>query len=240
MREFQRIFSLTVDGIIGKATWYRISYLYTSVKRLSELDSEGISLEEISKQFPEILQLGATGDEVRVVQYYLAVIGTFYETVPVISVTGVFDESTRDAVIAFQKTYGLVPDGIIGRLTWQDIYRAYKGILDSTDSLEGGMPLYPGTVLRLGSQGESVRQLQEFLAYIAETYTDIPRVPVTGVFGSQTQGAVIAFQQQFGLNPNGVVGPITWGLIASVYSDLRVGFNKQPGQYPGYELSEEG
>lgn len=41
VREFQRIFKLTADGIIGKATWYRIAYLYNSVKRLSELDSEG-------------------------------------------------------------------------------------------------------------------------------------------------------------------------------------------------------
>ena len=238
VRAFQRIFNLTVDGIIGKATWYRIAYLYTAVKRLSELDSEGISLEEVSRQYPGVLRPGDTGPEVQFVQYYLAVVGTFYETVPPIQVTGIYDEQTRDAVVAFQKTYGLEPDGIIGRLTWNDLYRAYRGILETTPALEGGVLLYPGTILRIGSQGDSVRVIQEYLSFISDAYPAIPKVPVTGVFGNQTEAAVRAFQTSFGLPVNGVVGPITWGLIGSVYSDLVTGFNKQEGQYPGYELSE--
>lgn len=34
--------------------------------------------------------------------------------------------------------------------------------------------------------------------------------PVDGFFGQQTQGAVIAFQRNSGLTPDGVVGPATW------------------------------
>lgn len=238
VRAFQRIFNLTVDGIIGNATWYRIAYLYTAVKRLSELDSEGISLEEASQQYPGVLRPGDTGPEVQFVQYYLAVVGTFYETVPPIQVTGVYDEQTRDAVVAFQNTFGLEPDGIIGRLTWNDLYRAYRGILETTPAIEGGVLLYPGTILRIGSQGDNVRVIQEYLSFISDAYPAIPRVPVTGVFGNQTEAAVRAFQTAFDLPVNGVVGPITWGMIGSVYSDLVTGFNKQEGQHPGFELSE--
>ena len=61
---------------------------------------------------------------------------------------------------------------------------------------------------------------------------------VTGVFGNQTQAAVIAFQNLFGLEAAGIVGPLTWAAIASLYSDLRVGNDKQPGQFPGTELAE--
>ena len=165
-------------------------------------------------------------------------VGTFYETVPPIQVTGVYDEQTRDAVIAFQNTFGLEPDGIIGRLTWNDLYRAYRGILETTPALEGGVLLYPGTILRIGSQGDNVRVIQEYLSFISDSYPAIPNVPVTGVFGNQTEAAVRAFQTSFDLPVNGVVGPITWGLIASVYSDLVTGFNKQEGQHPGFELSE--
>ena len=125
VREFQRLFNLTVDGIIGKATWYRIGYLYTAVKRLAELDSEGIALEEIPQQYPRLLQEGDTGDEVRVIQYYLAVIGDFYNTVPPISVTGTFDQATREAVVAFQNTYGLTPDGMVGQ---PDLERHVPGL----------------------------------------------------------------------------------------------------------------
>lgn len=187
-REFQRIFKLTADGIIGKATWYRIAYLYTSIKRLSELDSEGISLDEVSQQFPSLLSPGDTGDEVRMIQYYLRVVAAYYDTVPPLTITGVYDDATYQTVIAFQRTFGLTPDGIMGQQTWNELYRAYRGILDSTSIMEGGVVLYPGTVLRIGSQGEYVQILQEYLAYISETYPGKFRaVQVTGVFGNQTQ-----------------------------------------------------
>ncbi|MBO5005809.1 MAG: peptidoglycan-binding protein, partial [Clostridia bacterium] len=34
VRKFQEIFSLTADGIVGKATWYRIQSIYNAVKKL--------------------------------------------------------------------------------------------------------------------------------------------------------------------------------------------------------------
>ena len=238
VREFQRIFKLTADGIIGKATWYRIAYLYNSVKRLSELDSEGISLDEVAQQFPSLLSPGDTGDEVRMIQYYLQVVAAYYDTVPPLTTTGVYDNATYQAVMAFQRTFGLTPDGIMGQQTWNELYKAYRGILDSTAVMEGGVVLYPGTVMRIGSQGEYVQILQEYLAYISEFYPEIPAVQVTGVFGNQTQAAVIAFQNLFGLEAAGIVGPLTWDAIASLYSDLRVGNDKQPGQFPGTELAE--
>lgn len=238
VREFQRIFKLTADGIIGKATWYRIAYLYNSVKRLSELDSEGISLDEVAQQFPSLLSPGDTGDEVRMIQYYLQVVAAYYDTVPPLTTTGVYDDATYQAVMAFQRTFGLTLDGIMGQQTWNELYKAYRGILDSTAVMEGGVVLYPGTVLRIGSQGEYVQILQEYLAYISEFYPEIPAVQVTGVFGNQTQAAVIAFQNLFGLEAAGIVGPLTWDAIASLYSDLRVGNDKQPGQFPGTELAE--
>ena len=71
---FQRVFNLPVTGEVDEATWYKIGYLYTGVKRLSELDSEGLSFDETAQQYPSILQLGDTGNPVRVLQYYLAVI----------------------------------------------------------------------------------------------------------------------------------------------------------------------
>ncbi len=238
-KEFQRIFNLTPDGIIGPATWYKILYLYNGVKKLSELDSEGISQEEISQEFKSPMSLGDTGDNVRSLQYFLAVIGEFYEQVPSIEITGVFDEPTRNAVIAFQNIYGLDPDGLVGIKTWQDIYRAYRGIINTTAALEGGVTLYPGYPLRQGSQGEAVETLQEYLSYLSKTYPEIPDVPVTGVFGAQTQAAVEAFQALFGLTVTGSVGPAVWNDIASAYADLKNGNNKRANQYSGTSFGEE-
>lgn len=239
VRAFQRIFGLTEDGIIGKNTWYRITFLYNSVKRLAELDSEGIALEDVRKQFSEVLREGDSGDEVRVVRYFLAVIGNFYDTVPVIPVNGVFDSETTRAVKAFQQTVGLPTDGIVGEQTWDALYAAYRGIIDTLELPDNRIAPYPGTPLTLGDSGQYVTFLQEYLALIATVYPSIPAVTVTGTFDEQTLAAVESFQREFGLSPNGLVGIVTWDRIASLYEDLAVGAEREVGQRPGYTVGEE-
>ena len=65
VRAFQRQFNLTEDGLVGPATWYRIAFIYNNVKRLSELNSEGLTLSEISRQYPERLTEGMSGPGVQ-------------------------------------------------------------------------------------------------------------------------------------------------------------------------------
>lgn len=239
VKAFQRIFRLTQDGIVGNATWYRITYLFNAVKRLSELDSEGIRLEELPRQYEGQLSLGNSGDSVRVIQYYLDVISAYYDTIPPITVNGTFDEATDRAVRAFQQSFGLAVDGIVGRQTWQKMEDVYESIRTSTDLIDGGVVLFPGRVLQTGFQGEDVATIQEYLAYIATVYPDIPAPAVTGVYGLETVQAVEAFQRQFGLPETGTVGVTTWDAIASLYSDLRTGNAQRLGQYPGTQLSME-
>ena len=239
VRAFQRTFRLSEDGIVGPATWYRITYLFSAVKRLSELDSEGIRIDELPRAFEELLSLGDVGDDVRVMQYYLAVIAAYYDTIPPVAVSGVFDEDTEAAVSAFQQQFGLAQDGIVGRQTWQAMEDAYEGIRTASNLIEGGIVLFPGRVLQAGFQGEDVATIQEYLAYIATVYPAIPAPAVTGVYGLETVQAVEAFQQEFGLEVNGIVGVTTWDAIASLYSDLRTGNTQQMGQFPGTTLSQE-
>lgn len=48
VKKAQEIFNLKTDGIVGKQTWYKLKFIYVSVKRLGELTSEGIKIEETS------------------------------------------------------------------------------------------------------------------------------------------------------------------------------------------------
>ena len=57
-----------------------------------------------------------------------------------------------------------------------------------------------------------------------------------GKFSPSTQAAVIAFQKQYGLTPDGIVGKTTWNKIVGVYRDLRFGERRKAGQFPGAEL----
>ncbi len=239
VKKFQEIWNLNPTGIVDKSTWYKIIYIYTSIKRLAQLASEGLSLSEISHQFPEVLESGSSGEYVRVLQYYLAVIGSYYERVPPVDITGEFGQMTVDSVKAFQSVFGLPQTGVVDETTWNEIYRAYAGIIESVPvpSPENNIALYPNIVLSEGITNEYVRILQQYLSYIHKTYPQVSDVNATGYFGPMTRNSVISFQNQFGLNPSGVVSAVTWDAIASVYSDLKFGYDKNPEQNPGYTIS---
>ena len=239
VRTFQQVFGLDPTGIVESSTWYRITYIYTSVKRIAELDSEGVRLEEVSPVFTEDLKIGMQSVEVSMLQYYLAVIGAYYEAVVPVEVTGYFGEMTERSVKSFQRVFGLPQTGVVDRNTRNDLYRAYKGIADTVKPEYTAVALYPGTVLREGDSGESVRIIQEYLTLIHQTYQNIPAVNNTGYFGPITRQSVTEFQKQFGINPSGIVGAVTWDSIAGVYSDLKYGFDKRPYQNPGYTITAQ-
>lgn len=236
---FQRIFALAPDGVIGNATWNRISSVFNDVSRLSKLDSERLAVAGISQEFYRAVGLGGAGDQVRILQYYLNVIAAFYDTVPRVALSGIFDEETRQAVLAYQQAFGLETDGIVGINTWRSLYMTYESILHSTALIDGGVPPYPGLPLHMGSQGDAVAVIQEYLVYLARIYPAIPAPSVTGIFGQETETAVLALQRLFGMRESGMVDAVTWDAITTAYSHIRFGNAKQPGQYPGTELTQE-
>lgn len=221
VQAFQNIFNLTPDGIVGKATWYKIKSVYSGVKGLSELYSEGITLSEVERIYPTSLSQGDTGVGVSVIQYYLAVLGFFYDDLPMLNVDGVFGPSTRNAVITFQRKYGLTPDGVVGRQTWNQIEEAYNNIRNSLPEpyRQYKKDIYPGRFLVEGDTGEDVRLMQQYLAAISRVDPSIPFVDADGSFGPQTAAAVRAIQQQYGYPVNGEIGPLTWQAIVSRYYD---------------------
>ena len=238
VRRFQEIFNLTPDGVIGKSTWYTIQNIYIGVKKLNDLNAEGITLEEVTQQYPGSLSLGSTGGGTRNLQFFLNYLSGFYNTIPPVPGDGVFGQSTADAVRAAQRTFGLPVDGVVGEQTWNQIYRAYRGIVTTIplEYSEGFTVPYQGNPLRIGSEAEEVRLLQEYLNYIALSYPSIPTLPVTGYFGPRTQEAVIAFQLLEGLEPNGLVQSTTWTAITDLYNTLYRGAQLGEGQYPGFEV----
>ncbi|MBE6662729.1 MAG: spore cortex-lytic protein, partial [Ruminococcaceae bacterium] len=235
---FQEAFNLTPDGIVGKATWYKIQQIYASIKRLAELNSEGISPSDITQLPYELPSFGDTGLAVQNVQYYLNYLSRFYSTIPPVNADGIFGEQTRNAILSAQRTFGLSETGELDAETFEAIYDAYLGIIDtlSFEFREGEILPFAGVVLNLGSEAPEVEVLQQYLNALADTYPEIPRVNVTGYFGSQTEAAVLAFQRLFGYQQNGVVEATVWNAIASEYQTLYAGGVLREGQNPGYEV----
>lgn len=244
VRAFQHQFNLTVDGIVGRATWYRIAFIYNNVKRLSELDSEGLTLDEVSRQFPEELREGATGPGVQLLQYFLAIVGEYYDQLPrwqVNQIDGVFGPRTREAVEAYQRMMGLTVDGIVGRTTWNTLVSTYQSVLavQPDQGFLGEVAGLPDIFLVEGMRGEAVREAQELIDIIARGYPQVPTVAVDGIFGSATRDAVSAIQALLGLPATGAIGPLTWEGMAQLARDVLASSQTSEGQYPGYPIGEE-
>jgi len=136
-----------------------------------------------------------------------------------LTAAGIFGPRTFDAVTTFQRIFGLTPDGVVGPITWGRLAQECpSGGSGGGDGGSGGggssgaMPGYPGTPLRTGSRGDSVRQIQHCLNHVSQPCSR--QLAEDGNFGPLTHAAVVNFQRMFELNPDGVVGPLTWARLA--------------------------
>lgn len=240
VRKFQEVFGLDADGLVGRATWNEIQFIYSAVKKLYSVNSEGLTINELTTRYPGTLSEGDSGEGVLNVQYYLSYIALFVPTVSATATDGAYGPNTSAAVRSFQRTYGLTESGSVDRLTWDKMENVYFGIVSEIDyEFRAGKILpFPGRILRIGIEGSDVRTLQEYLNYISESYPQIPRVNVDGSFGERTAEQVRRFKEVFGLpSESDRVNAPTWNAIASVYDDLYNGNTVSSGQFPGYEIS---
>ena len=235
VKRFQRQFSLTADGVVGRQTWYKISYIYVSVKDLAELTSEGETSSGVLSDGTwggTVLRTGSRGGAVEQLQFWLNTISQYVASIPSVSVDGSFGSRTAAAVRAFQRRYGLAVDGVVGEATWNAIYAQFFSI----QSDNGTPNAYPGTALRQGDEGQNVRLVQFWLKIARTVYTALNNPTVDGQFGAATKRAVEAFQRYFGLTADGVVGRTTWNKLREVYTDIAndlLAEGLRPGAFPG-------
>jgi SpoIID/LytB domain protein len=139
------------------------------------------------------LRRGSRGSGVNQLQGFLKVKGYLAG-----AVDGVFGRATEAAVRAFQRVQSLQADGVVGSATIGAISNlaAQPGFASMADT--------NGRVLRLGTRGTDVAELQRFLA--ARGYR-VGRID--GIFGSATQAAVRSFQAAARVPVDGQVGPAT-------------------------------
>ena len=174
VRAFQEIFGLTPDGIVGPATWYALVRLYTAVTRLSELRSQGQQFYAINWSPPNALQVGSSGEKVRLLQYMLSTLSNFIREIPPVAVDGIYGNATRAAVLAAQRRFRLPETGVVDAATWDEIYDQYSGIENTAlrnrenfpntggngngrSSRSSTMSQFPGNNLSIGAQ-DPVRQ----------------------------------------------------------------------------------
>ncbi len=222
VKQFQEVFNLTADGIVGKATWYKISYIYVSVKNLAQLTSEGESIQDGG--YPGyVIQKGDKGTNVLIIQYYINLAAMYIGSIYSLDLDGIFGDGVEEQVKNFQRYFNLTVDGKVGQLTWDKMFSVYLSIINGTTTPPITPPTsdkYPGSLIRVGSSGTNVIKIQNWLNGLAEYYTTIPAIAVDGKFGPATQNSVIAFQARFNLAQDGIVGQITWDRLYGEWQNL--------------------
>lgn len=222
VKQFQYIFNLTQDGIVGKSTWYRIKNIFNGIARLAELTADRLTYEDVSPIYPTLLAEGMSGDYIKTIQYYLDVVAYFYPQISNIEIDGYFGPETKQAVMSFQNLQGLAVDGIVGRDTWKSLTDAYHTVLKTIPTIDGSKAyfIYPGYILSEGMENDDVRRLQTFLQKITASNPSIPTVEVNGIYDEATINAVSTLQNLYGISVTGAVGVPTWQQIINLYNSL--------------------
>ncbi len=256
--KFQQIFKLNADGVIGKQTWYKMAYLFTGILQLTELESEGVILSQYPKFAPVegnmaiqaagemkkegssntiLYSEGDTGEQIQIIQYWLGWISAFFITVPYVPISGVYDASTTNAVLQFQKEFSLPQTGDVNLATWDALYSVYAGILDdSREHIDAGLIQRLDAPLKLGDSGSQVTELQRKLNTARNLYPEIPGILETGSFGQRTRIGVQILQRKYGLTANGVVDKETWNKIGRAEDSFISSVSPAALQYPGFVL----
>ncbi len=227
VRAFQRIFGLPQTGIVDSDTWYKITYIYTAVKSLGELDSEG-QLPEGGAYPGTPLKNGDVGPNVLRMQWFINGIARSGQIPALreVELDGRYGEETASQVRVLQQYFGQTQTGQIDRAAWESITRLFNEIGEiGTDeefpnaSVPGWPRPYPGAAIRRGDSGENVRYIQSILAVLANNNQAIPAPAVDGVFGAETESSVIAFQRAYNLATDGIVGVLTWEQLNAAYGE---------------------
>ena len=74
------------------------------------------------------LGIGASGDNVRMIQTQLNAISKAYPLIPKIAVDGMYGSRTAEAVSTFQQIFDLPQTGVVDQGTWYRISRIYVGV----------------------------------------------------------------------------------------------------------------
>ncbi|MFN6464291.1 MAG: peptidoglycan-binding protein [Nostoc sp. DedVER02] len=168
---FQQANRIPADGVVGINT-------QQTLQRACQGRNTNSASRAIG-QYP-VLSQGKTGAAVTRLQQRLRQLG-YLNANP----NGNFGPKTKDAVIKFQRNYGIAANGIVNRQTW--------------NALLGSSPTQARSSRSSSLSSQQVRELQVRLRQLGYFNTN-----PTGTIGPITKNAVIRFQQNYRLPVDGI------------------------------------
>ncbi len=154
-------------------------------------------------------------------QRYLREISYYDSDIPAVPIDGIYESATKNAVIRFQRKYGIPPNGIVDKKTWDTIYRIYKRYRAAYGSPSGIFP-YPNMRPDFRVEKDEISDLVMIIQIMLNTmklgYDDLGDFKVNGVHDDASIYAIKQFQRHNFLPQTGLVDKDTWNSLAAGYN----------------------
>ena len=118
---FQRLYALPITGITDQATWERIVEIYEdALIRVDQAEPIEIIIEP-----GEVFRIGDSNAYIYLLQSILVQLSKDNPTISPPDHNGVLDNTTSEALAAFQLLAGLPPTGELDKKTWKYLSRQF-------------------------------------------------------------------------------------------------------------------
>ncbi len=154
-------------------------------------------------------------------QRYLREISYYDYDLPAVPIDGIYGEVTRGAVVVFQRKYGLSPNGIVDKKTWDAVYKLYKSYKRDYAAPGGIFPYpneRPGFKIEKDEESDLVMLIQIMMNTLKLGYDDLGDFELTGILDEASMYAIKQIQRHNYLPQTGLVDQSTWNALASNYN----------------------
>ncbi len=121
---FQRTRGIPETGIVDKSTWDAIYREYRELTAMNDR-SQGINFFPLYPEDYEAV-LGEEHGFISILQLLLREMSVTFDGFPTIEISGIFDDTTHQAVREFQRVSGLPITGKVNLITWNRLVRDFS------------------------------------------------------------------------------------------------------------------
>ena len=164
-------------------------------------------------------------------QRYLRNLSVREPNLPFFPIDGIYGDTTKEAVRAFQESRGLSPTGMVDLETWDLLYLAYLQSIEAGGRTE---PLYlfprnPETYsVGVGDEGLIISAIRYLLRELMIDYGGgFEELALVGTYDTATEAAVKYFQRLAGLPVTGRVDRITWNRLVQAQQPEAISYSDE-------------
>lgn len=160
-------------------------------------------------------------DSIKEIQLYLNGIAKCDPEVPQVLSTGIYDDKTKNAIIAFQRRHDIPMSGTVDFTTWEALVTEYH-LCNNKNTPPHRISIFPegDFNLKLGDKSELVYIVQILLNNMGKQYKSY-QINITGIYDEETERMIKKFQQSSKLEVTGILDKKTWNSLAHIHNTCK-------------------